>query len=85
MDYDLHAAVPSLEDQITSYLGENPPTSRAELCRPLGFREQRWGVQSQSSSMHTLLFASKKTKRLEQVALQLCSHRRACAHTRLAL
>lgn len=36
MDYDLHAAVPSLEDQITSYLGENPPASRAELCDALG-------------------------------------------------
>ena len=36
MDYDLHAAVPSLEDQITSYLGENPPASRAELCEALG-------------------------------------------------
>ena len=35
MDYDLHAAVPSLEDQITSYLGENPPASRAELCEAL--------------------------------------------------
>lgn len=36
MDYDLHVAVPSLEDQITSYLGENPPASRAELCEALG-------------------------------------------------
>lgn len=35
MDYDLHVAVPSLEDQITSYLGENPPASRAELCEAL--------------------------------------------------
>ena len=35
MDYDLHAAVPSLEDQITSYLGENPPSSRSQLCEAL--------------------------------------------------
>ena len=43
MDYDLHAAVPSLEDQITSYLGENPPASRAELCEALGVSRTTMG------------------------------------------